>query len=121
MRLVLGLSLIGQFVLHVRYGGEIFLYAMHWWALLVPMVALSALTRLRPLALGCAAVFVVTASLENLRQWHTAISALAGDFASVPKRGHVCDDYVWSGSSLFRVAAQDGGWNLVLRSQRASG
>lgn len=93
-RFVLGMSILFQLILHMRYGGEIFLYSMHWWALLVPLVALSALTRVRPLALALAALFVVTAPISNLAQWRISAAAFTSGLEGVPKRGHVCDDYV---------------------------
>ena len=50
-RLVLGLSLVSQLMLHLLYGEETFLYALHFAPLLVIMVSLAALTAARPLVL----------------------------------------------------------------------
>jgi hypothetical protein len=49
----------------VIYGNEIFLYALHWVALLVIVAATSTLTRARPVTLLLCAVLVGTAGFHN--------------------------------------------------------
>lgn len=48
-RWVLGSVLAGQIVLHLIYGEETFLYALHFLPILLLVVAMSTLTRWRPL------------------------------------------------------------------------
>jgi len=72
-RTVLGGLLLGQLGLHVVYGEETFLYALHFFPLLLAAAALAALTRARPAALALAALFVVAAGVNNVRQWAKAL------------------------------------------------
>ncbi|MDP8963869.1 MAG: hypothetical protein M3O33_07755 [Cyanobacteriota bacterium] len=72
LRLVLGLTLLGQLLLHTLYGSETFLYALHLAPLLVVLAAFSLLTRARPLALVLAAMLVLTAGVNNSLQFKKA-------------------------------------------------
>ncbi|HEX8172749.1 MAG TPA: hypothetical protein VF824_19585 [Thermoanaerobaculia bacterium] len=68
LRWTLLLTLAGQLVLHILYGDETFLYAMHFVPLLVVLAACSLRTRARKIALALAALFVVTAAVNNVRE-----------------------------------------------------
>lgn len=65
LRIVLGLTLLGQLGLHTLYGDETFLYALHFAPLLVVLAALSTLTPARPLALVLAGMLVLSAGVNN--------------------------------------------------------
>lgn len=65
LRVVLGLTLLGQLILHLVYGTETFLYALHFLPLLVVLAALGTLTRARPLALLLAGLLVLSAGVNN--------------------------------------------------------
>ena len=73
-RIALGLTLVAQLVLALLYGRETFLYALNLIVLLVPLAALAALTRLRPLALGLALVVSGCAAVNNLDRRSTAVT-----------------------------------------------
>jgi hypothetical protein len=77
-RLILGLGIAGQLLLHMLYGNESFLYALNWLPLLVTVAALSTLTRLRWMSLAAAIVFIVSAAHHNYSELEFAFSALAG-------------------------------------------
>ena len=68
---VLG-SVGGQFALHVLYGRETFLYAMHWAPLLVILAAGTTLTPWRPLALALASIVLLAGGAGNLAQFRRA-------------------------------------------------
>ncbi|MGH7256819.1 MAG: hypothetical protein ACREIM_00450 [Nitrospiraceae bacterium] len=72
-RLVLGFSLAGQLVLHLAYGEETFLYALHFAPLLVITASLATLTVARPLVLLLAAILIVTAGLNNIVQFQHSL------------------------------------------------
>lgn len=72
LRWVLGLTLLGQLVLHLIYGEETFLYALHFVPLLVVLAAFSTFTRVRPIALILAIVVLVTAAMNNYRVFQQA-------------------------------------------------
>ena len=65
VRTVLGLTLLGQLVLHILYGEETFLYSLHFAPLLVVLAALSTLTRARLLSLLLAGMLVLCAGINN--------------------------------------------------------
>jgi len=64
-RLVLGLTVAGQFLLHLLYGEETFLYALHVAPLLVLIASLSSMTPWRRHALAAAALLVVLLAVNN--------------------------------------------------------
>ena len=64
-RFVFGAVLVGQFVLHMLYGNETFLYALHFMPLLVVLAALSTLTMARPVALIAAALLLLGLGINN--------------------------------------------------------
>jgi len=74
VRLVALGTLAGQVVLHLLYGEETFLYAIHVAPLLVLTTALAASsTPWRRVILVLAAVLVLTAAVNNLSQLETAL------------------------------------------------
>lgn len=75
-RLTLGLLLVFQLALHLAYGPETFLYALHFLPLLVSLAALAMLTRLRPLTLAVTVLLIVTATINNGIQLRTALHAV---------------------------------------------
>jgi hypothetical protein len=76
-RLVLGLGIAGQLLLHMIYGNESYLYALNWLPLLATMAALSTLTRLRWASLAAAIIFILCAASHNYRELEFAFKALA--------------------------------------------
>ncbi|HJY85782.1 MAG TPA: hypothetical protein VKE24_02995, partial [Candidatus Acidoferrales bacterium] len=63
---VLALTLLGQLALHILYGDETFLYALHFGPLLIVLAALSTLTRARLLALILAGALTLLAGVNNV-------------------------------------------------------
>jgi hypothetical protein len=72
-RLVLGLLICGQLLLHLVYGEETFMYAIHVAPLLVLTVGLATLTAARPIVLGLVVILIVTMGLNNLHQFKQAV------------------------------------------------
>jgi Gpi18-like mannosyltransferase len=72
LRLALLFILLGQLLLHLLYGDETFIYSLHILPLLVLLASLGSLTAERPLVLVMAALLVVTAALNNYRQFRQA-------------------------------------------------
>jgi hypothetical protein len=73
LKLVLAITLLGQFMLHLLYGQETFLYSLHFLPLLVVLVAFSAMTRLRSFALTLTGILVVLAAINNFQQFDKAM------------------------------------------------
>lgn len=71
-RLVLGLSILGQLLLHSVYGDETFLYSLHFAPLLILLVALSSLSRARFVALFLSFLLVITVAINNYHQFKYA-------------------------------------------------
>ncbi|MEG4321325.1 MULTISPECIES: hypothetical protein [unclassified Microcoleus] len=76
LRLTLGLTLLGQLLLHTIHGFEIFLYSLHYAPSLVILVSLGVLTKLRPVVLGLALILIVTAGINNAVQFSNAVDIL---------------------------------------------
>lgn len=77
LRIVLGLIIIGQLLIHSVYGArETFIYALHFAPLLVILVAFSSLTRLRLVGLVLAGLVVVSAGINNRSQYNQATATL---------------------------------------------
>ena len=72
--MVLGLTLLGQLVLHVLYGPETFLYSLHFGPLLVILTALTTFSRLRILCLALSVLITVTAGVNNVLAFRKAIN-----------------------------------------------
>jgi hypothetical protein len=73
LRHVIGIGILGQFLLHLVYGTEIFLYSLHFVPLLVTLVALSFLTPRRLVTLGLAIVFIFTSGISNSIHFQQAV------------------------------------------------
>ena len=71
-RIALGLTLLGQLVLHMLFGWETFLFSIHFVPLLVVIAALSTLTRARVVALSLAGAVTVFAGINNFIQFGRA-------------------------------------------------
>lgn len=73
LRVVLGLTLLGQLALHLVYGtDETFLYALHLAPLLLVLAALSTLTPARPLALVLTGMLVLSGGINNILEFNHA-------------------------------------------------
>jgi len=73
LRLTLGLTLLGQFVLHTFHGQETFLYSLHYTLLLVMVASLVTLTRMRKVGVVLAVIAIVTVGINNSLQFHSAM------------------------------------------------
>lgn len=71
-RIVLASTLIFQFVLHMVYGDETFLYSGHFGPLLVIVAAFGTMTKARPVLLILTAAFVVSSAVNNGIQFRRA-------------------------------------------------
>ncbi|MBD1823568.1 hypothetical protein H6F51_13855 [Cyanobacteria bacterium FACHB-DQ100] len=76
LRIVVGLVLLGQLALHLVYGEETFLYAIHMIPFLLIVVAMTTLTKWRSLVLGLAVLLIVFAGLNNGAQFSHATEFL---------------------------------------------
>lgn len=77
LRIVLGLTLIAQILMHSVYGvEETFIYTLHFVPLLLTLVALSLFTKFRPLSLILATVLIVSAGVTNRAQFSSITAAL---------------------------------------------
>jgi len=83
-RAMLALSIAGQIVLHLLYGGETFLYALDWLPLFITAAALATLTRWRPAVLAAAVAFAVTAGMHNSAQLRAALDLVAVNARAQP-------------------------------------
>ena len=77
LRIVLGLTLLGQLLIHSVYGTqETFIYSLHFAPLLLTVAAFSSLSRLRWVGLGLAGLLVVSAGINNRSQFNQLTAAL---------------------------------------------
>jgi hypothetical protein len=77
LRIVLGLTILGQLFLHSIYGtAETFIYSLHFAPLLVALAAFSTLTRWRWVGLALAGLLVVSAGIHNRSQFNQLTAAL---------------------------------------------
>jgi hypothetical protein len=85
LRQVLVLTTLYQLLMHMVYGRETFLYAMHFLPLLVAIAALSSATRWRPLALALAVILIPFNAINNRaqREWARAYNARAATLKRV--------------------------------------
>ena len=72
-RLVLGSLLAFEFVLHMLYGEETFVYSLNFIPLLLAVAAVGALGTGRRIVTGMAAVLVLCVALNNWQQFQEAI------------------------------------------------
>lgn len=75
MALLCALILAGQFVLHIVFGEETFLYTLHVQPLLVILAAEVTFTRWRLFGLALASVVSVCAGINNYEQFEFAVQA----------------------------------------------
>jgi len=73
LRLLLAVAIGGQLVLHLLYGPETFLYALHYAPLLILAAAWSIRTRIAWACRIVALLLVAAAAINNVRQLQTAI------------------------------------------------
>jgi hypothetical protein len=92
LRMALGLTLLGQLVLHLLYGEETFLYSLHFTPLLVLLAALSTLTPVRVVVLVLASVLVLCGGINNGLQLSKALQVFpqhaAGEHPEFPTYEH---------------------------------
>jgi hypothetical protein len=67
-------TLAGQTGLHLVYGEETFLYALHFASVLVLVAGAALLRARRPWMLIAATLFVVALAANNLMRWHDALT-----------------------------------------------
>ncbi len=72
-RMVLGLMLAAQLGMHIVYGDETFLYSLHFVVLLVPLAALSCLTRLRIVTIALTGLLIPCLWLNNVAQFNQVL------------------------------------------------
>jgi hypothetical protein len=68
--------LSGQLALHTVYGGETFLYSLHWLPFLVVLAALGTLTRQRILVRILGVGLLVTVAINNVGLFLAAASVV---------------------------------------------
>lgn len=90
-RFVLGGSVAFQYALHLVYGGETFLYSIHWWGLLVLVVALGLRTKVQWAVRLLAIAFVFGAGVHNWYVWQSALPALRTGVIGYPVNNRTCD------------------------------
>lgn len=71
-KLTLGLTLLGQFALHLVYGEETFLYTLHFLPLLIVLAALTTRTHFRKPVLVLALTLLPLLLINNLNQFYHA-------------------------------------------------
>lgn len=77
LRIVLGLTLIVQFLMHSIYGvEETFIYSLHFAPLLLTLTALSLFTRLRLLSLFLVSILIISAGINNKSYFNRIADAL---------------------------------------------
>lgn len=77
-------ALAGQAGLHVVFGEETFLFAMHFLPLLLALGALGTLTRARRAALILAAIVLVCGTLNNVEQFSRSLQLASAISSGVP-------------------------------------
>ncbi|BAU66910.1 hypothetical protein STA3757_43160 [Stanieria sp. NIES-3757] len=77
LRIVLGLTLVGQLLIHSVYGAEeTFIYSLHFIPLLLTLTVFSLFTPLRPLSLVLAIILIFSAGITNKTQFNAIASSL---------------------------------------------
>jgi hypothetical protein len=92
LRVVIGMVLAGQLALHLLYGEETFLYALHFAPLLILLAAFAATTRLRPIAVVLTVVLIGSAGANNVMRWSDANAFFQGE--TVKGRGDVLREMI---------------------------
>ena len=83
---MLGFTLLGQWMFHVFYGNETFLYSLHFMPLLIFVAAASMLTRARPIALVLGASLLVGEFMNNITLFQQARTMHIG----TPRQSKYC-------------------------------
>ena len=73
-RVVLAAMLFGQLLFHFFYGFETFLYSLHFIVVLIPLVALSSLTKFRVVVLGILIFLIPCVVINNTLQFAKAVT-----------------------------------------------
>ena len=89
-RVALGATILGQLALHTVFGGEIFLYSLHYVALLVMVAAMATRGPYRRIALALVCVFAVTAATNNVHQLRRTATYFANPPGELTREGHAC-------------------------------
>ncbi len=80
LRLIIGLVLAGQLALHLIYGEETFLYALHYLPLLVITASLGATCRFRKIVLVLAVLLLCSGGLNNILKFREARETMMNHF-----------------------------------------
>jgi hypothetical protein len=72
LRTALGLTLVGQVVLHLFFGDETFLYSLHVLPLMVALAAWGCCGAARPLVIVFAGLLLMTGGVNNILQFRDA-------------------------------------------------
>ena len=89
-RLTLIATILGQVALHIVFGGEIFLYSMHYTTLLLLLGAMATRGPHRRIALALVCIFAATAATNNVHQLRRTAAYFANPPADLRSEGHVC-------------------------------
>lgn len=77
LRIVLGITILGQLLMHSIYGTqETFIYSLHFAPLLLTVAAFSSLTHLRWLGLVLTGLLLVSAGINNRSQFNQVTATL---------------------------------------------
>lgn len=71
-KLTLGLTLLGQIGLHILYGEETFLYSLHFFPLLIGLVAFGFSGNLRPVSIILTLALIPLSMINNWQQFKKA-------------------------------------------------
>ena len=90
LRIAVSLMLIGQLGLHILYGGETFLYALHWVPLLVTIAAFGSLASPRRAWLALAVLLLASTAINNGLKFAQAIQVVPAASLICPYKGMIC-------------------------------
>jgi len=80
LRIMIGLTILGQLALHILYGEETFLYSLHFLPLLIMVAAASTLTSARPYALVLVGLLLATTAINNAQLLQQASKLAQGAY-----------------------------------------
>jgi hypothetical protein len=89
LKLVLLVCVAGQFVLHLFFGDETFLYAMQFVPLLIAAAAFATFGARRPLVRMVTIALIVLAGINNLQQFELAAAQVDSFGRALAERGAV--------------------------------
>jgi hypothetical protein len=90
LRYTLLATIGGLLALHTVFGGEIFLYSMHYLPVLLVLAGLATLGKHRVLALVLAGVFAVAGGINNVHELKRTAAYFEAPPAELRSVGHVC-------------------------------